>query len=420
MVGASFMCLAAAALAVAIWGWIRYKTPLNPLTNYSITQVCVFTLFSGYMAMQKNISAPYEPATIAKVNVVALLDLLAYALVFAPRWFPLVAVIGDGLRFLRLDRTAIAREFSPIVFTILLIGCLISFCILAVGGGGGLLWVTDTRVAYMYYRVGYGSFFALAQWFLLLALIYYLWGRRVRGSWECIVVGILFSCGAYFTGSKGSVLVIAIVVLMYYNFMVKPVSIRATLVVASLMIVGFIWMLLAQGFEGSVSESYGYFAAYVDTTARFLANVGDWGYQHGRVFLSDFWRYVPRTLFPGKPFEYGTVLIHQRLFPGAAAAGDTPGILMWAPIYWDFGLLGVILASVGMGILHRAVFDHFIGNRRTFVSFILMLQISPTPIFPFAPVPMVIVLCIGLSVITSIFSNQGSSIGQGLRQRGRW
>jgi len=89
-------------------------------------------------------------------------------------------------------------------------------------------------------------------------------------------------------------------------------------------------------------------------------------FRYGVASLSDLWFYVPRVLYPAKPFEYGLSLIYQILFPGMTELGHTPGILPWSLAYLDFGVLGVFVCGVFSGFLKRLSYDFFLRVRIPF------------------------------------------------------
>jgi hypothetical protein len=67
---------------------------------------------------------------------------------------------------------------------------------------------------------------------------------------------------------------------------------------------------------------------------------------YGRIFISDFWSLVPRSLYPNKPFAYGVVLINEYFFPGAAELTNTPAFGGPIAYFADFGIIGVILFTL--------------------------------------------------------------------------
>jgi hypothetical protein len=151
--------------------------------------------------------------------------------------------------------------------------------------------------------------------------------------------------------------------------------------------------------QGNPLEAFSsYFKEYFDTTAQFLWRFDEFGYRYGGAAVSDLWFYVPRGLFPDKPYEYGLTLIHQVLFPGMAETGNTPGILPWATAYLDFGVIGVFVSGILGGLWQRAAFEYFLKHRHSFFAFLLMMQFALFPPLPFATAGMTFILAIGFCI----------------------
>ncbi len=303
-------------------------------------------------------------------------------------------LFGGGVQLFGLGSETIATRFSRVKFALLIAGAVCSLAALAAAGGGGMLWITDTRTAYMLYRKGAGPFFALTQWFLVFALLYYLWARRPKGA-KLWIITFCFCAGAMLSGSKNNVLTIVVICVIYQHFLVRPVRTGTLIIITLLMLASVLGLLvITDGFSG-LAESMIYFKDYFDTTARFMSRFHDFGefhYLYGQGWLSSLWSLVPRGLYPGKPYEYGLTLIHAVLFPGAAEQGATPGLLPWTLSYLDFGVFGVLLDGLICGIWMRMAYEHFLRRRRSFFAFVFMVHFALWPIWVFVPVMLVFVL----------------------------
>ena len=71
----------------------------------------------------------------------------------------------------RINRFNNNLKFYGFVFFLL---GLVFFLILAIKGGGGSLWLTDSRVAYQFYRTGAGGFYVLSQILLYVSFMCFL------------------------------------------------------------------------------------------------------------------------------------------------------------------------------------------------------------------------------------------------------
>lgn len=390
----SFGLLGLAILAAAGYGTRRYGTPLNPLTIFSITQMGMFTLMSGVIAYTLLPIASYSEHDVIYTAEVSMVYLIGTTLPYLFRGNYLARLFGGGVQLLGLGSETIATRFSPVKFALLIAGAVCSLLLLAVAGGGGMLWITDTRTAYMLYRKGAGPFFALTQWFMVFSLLYYLWSRRPTGM-ELLAVILCFCAGTMLLGSKNNVLTMVVIGIAYQHFLVKPIRTAILIIIVLLMLVSVLGLLVVTGSYSSLAESIIYFKDYFDTTAWFMSRFHDFGefhYLYGQGWLSSLWAFVPRQLYPGKPFEYGITLIHAVLFPGAAETGGTPGILPWTLSYLDFGVFGVLLDGLIGSIWMRMAYEHFLRRRRSFFAFAFMVQFALWPIWIFAPVVVVFML----------------------------
>ena len=63
---------------------------------------------------------------------------------------------------------------------------------------------------------------------------------------------------------------------------------------------------------------------------------------NGQIFLTSFWSFIPRAIFPNKPFAYGNMLILEKFFPGMAETGHTPSFGLYLDKLIDFGWIGFV------------------------------------------------------------------------------
>ncbi|MBU4445799.1 hypothetical protein KJ656_12060 [bacterium] len=385
------------AFVMAAYGILRYRTPLNPLTIFMGYDIGLITLLSGVIAYTMLPIKTYTQEDMVKTAMISIVYLLGVSLPFFFSGSLTIKFFSFFMDFFRLRSTHIATVFSSSKFILLLFGVAGSFIALAVVGGGGLLWLTNSREAYITYRAGAGPFFALIQWFLTFAFIYYLWSNKPRGL-KLLFVSGLFGIAAYFMGSKNNIIILLFIGVVYYNFYVKRLSFINFFLLMPLLLMAVFGLLFVQGSYASLLEAPLYFQDYFDTTTQFISRFDEFGFQYGQGWLSSLWFYVPRSIYPNKPYEYGIVLIHQVLFPGAAALGNTPGILLWALDYLDFGVYGVFVAGFVKGLWQKMSYEYFLMNKDSFFAFVFMMQFSLLPILTFAPLVFVIALSIGFSI----------------------
>jgi hypothetical protein len=380
----SFEMLAMFTAAAALFGVWRYGTVINPLTAFAVYRIGVATILSGLVAVAISNGSTFTEASAEKTILLSATYLCGAwsAYIFGGRTAR--RTYGRGLQALGFARPSIARTFRWQLFLGFLGAGAVAFSLLAVVGGGGLLWITDPRQAYQFYRVGAGPFYAATQWSVTLALAYVLWSRRLQGwrmwAWIAAIAVLLLA-----TGSKGNVLTVLVVGIVYRHFYVAPVTLLGAIgfLFAAALLFGGLFLVFGNGAE--LIDVARYFQEYFATSATMIDRFGEIGFRHGGALLSGFWALVPRALFPAKPFVYGPTLVHDLLFPGAAAAGSTPGNLDWTVSYLDFGVVGVIVFAWLDATLQRAAFEYFLETRDQFVAFLLAMHLSIWTIWLFVP-----------------------------------
>jgi hypothetical protein len=129
----------------------------------------------------------------------------------------------------------------------------------------------------------------------------------------------------------------------------------------------FSLVTLLQGSYGDIFS----FISYFDMTSNTVdaISVAENNMQYGAVFSSSFWAYVPRAIFPEKPFEYGAILVNSIIYPGAAEDGYTPALLPWFQYYFDFGVMGVIIFGCIAGSINSTLYRAFLKKRESIFLF---------------------------------------------------
>ena len=406
----AFVLLSLETLAAALYGVHRYGTPLNPLTFDAIFETALTTLFAGLVSYTLLPLAPYTAADMVKTTAVSGLYLAAFTVPYFAHGARPARIFGAAMRLLKLDSERYAAIFNPIRFLTLIGAAAASFAGLIAFSGGGLIWITDTRTAYIHYRAGAGFFWLLTCWFLMTAFIYYLWGHRPNGI-SLLVTVLVFTIATYFTGSKQAILCVFITALAYYHFLVRRVPTWAMMGAGIAIVAGFFAMLFFQS-AMTPANFLSYFQNF-DITTQFLSRFNEYGYRFGSGTLSELWFYVPRALYPAKPLEYGALLIPAHLFPGAYEAGYAPGFLGWSLSYLDFGWVGVLAAGLLKGITQRAVFEYYLSHRRSFFGFIFMMQYCLWAVLAFATLPISVVWCVAMSVLLRLVLVSRSTVSAG-------
>jgi hypothetical protein len=143
---------------------------------------------------------------------------------------------------------------------------------------------------------------------------------------------------------------------------------------------------------------FSYFEHF-DVTTRFLARFDEYGYHWGSGWLSELWFYVPRALYPGKPLEYGALLVPAKLYPGAYEKGYAPGFLGWSLSYLDFGWFGVMMAGWLRGLFTRGVYEYFLAHRFNMFAFVFMMQFCLWWVLAFATFPITVLWSVAVAIL---------------------
>lgn len=394
------------SVSLGLWGSRRYNFIINPLMVFAVFDIGVLTLLS---VMVTSVLDDSQNAGLIKVLYLTLVYIFGFATVFLPREFQAPRQLFDAIVGF-VGKTESQDKFGSFNQLFMFVLSFALFVLLAISSGAGMLWVTNPRIAYQGYREGVGYLFLLLQWALLGTLVYFVMTKRPRLSGLVISVCI-YALAAYFTGSKNNILAGLIISGAYYNFFIKKLSGKQIIVSLIGMLASFCYLLISQGTYADIVSAISYFRDYTYTTAQFLMRFDEFKLQWGHGFISDFWFYVPRTLYPGKPFEYGVLLIHETLYPGAAELGHTPGVLPWTLSYLDFGAVGVFIAGVLTGFVRRGAYEAFLNNRTNSLAFLLMVQFSIISVFSgtlLTSLVVILFLCFFMRININILSPERS------------
>lgn len=261
-----------------------------------------------------------------------------------------------------------------IIFLFLFI---ISFIILALRGGGGIIWLTDSRVAYQAYRIGAGEYYAAAVTFLQLSYMVSVFADSSKKYvlLKLTIKTLIFVIISFFLGAKSVMIGFFVTAVLYYNYYIAKLK--------SVQILSFFlafWMFLSglQLIQGSALsfEDTILYADYFQNTSEFLRRFDEFTYQWGYANLSSFWVFIPRGLYPDKPYNYGNLMINEVLFPGAAEQAFSPAVMPWAVSYLDFGIVGVFLSGLIKGLTFKWTLNYFIKVNKGLLGFIIFLKLG--------------------------------------------
>ncbi|HLI62700.1 MAG TPA: hypothetical protein VKV05_04830 [Terriglobales bacterium] len=369
----------------------KYKTFFTPVTLFG-AYFFVSSVLSPWLFLElKLLLVP--KAAVNYTIVLSCLYFAAFAVAYLARLSPLRSPLEFLIRVSRPFAMENGRVVSALAIGLLIAEFLALYLTLAVASGAGWMWISDTREAYQLYRAGVGVWWSLAQATLMLAFLMSLfrWGT----TWPRVVLQALaFSSAAFFLGSKSFILAYPVIGAFYAHFVIRRIRVFTFTLCGALLLAGFVVLQLVQGTAETIADAIRYFD-YFAYSARFLDSFRHHAFFWGQITLSDLWWYVPRGLYPAKPFVYGQNSLLRFLFPGFEATvrrtGFTPGMLPWSMGYADFGVPGVIAAGVLAGWISKAVFERFLLRRDLlslalvvqlgFVNFIVLFSAAPFPLF---------------------------------------
>lgn len=242
-----------------------------------------------------------------------------------------------------LDKIKISSEKIKNISLLFLLLFFINFFIVS-RNFGIMNWIFNPRYGYQYFRTGVGSFYACALTCLSISLTL----RMVMTNKKIIFYFwmIVYFFLVYLLGSKGRII-------DFYIFIVGIGIYKKILKKKEILFLAFIiFLLLCYNLYTSyntlnlkkfinyfdyLKNSVMYYKAYFENKISLF---------YGKIFITGFWRYIPRTFVKSKPFVYGDILIIEFFYPGLAAKTHTPSFGSYEIMYFaDFGILGVILFS---------------------------------------------------------------------------
>ena len=390
--------IAVVTICVAAWRSNKlYQTYFTPWIMFLAVEVFVLHFLSIYSAnMLGLIDGGREFSLLINCSSIYI---IGYSLAFWVR-----SEKSDQIAFTILDAMPdVTSNFIAIFASLILFG--FGMFVLVYFGQAGLLWFSDPRLAYLSFRgaTGDGALYALAQWTLMTATAVCIFSNKIK-TWRIYIVLLVFVGIAYFLGSKQIMLNLFIFALFVFERTGRKISLTSLMVYFLILSSIFIALLLESDAGDDLSTAGYYFSEYaVNTMKIFSPHLGAM-FRPGEFFFSNIWAYLPRFLFPGKPYEYGQVLINSVLFPGAAEQGATPGLLYWSPYYLESGILGVFAFGFLRGFLEGSVFQALRRLPVQPLKILLAFSLSITPMFLFAPPLYQYVFVLMISAAIGVFN----------------
>jgi hypothetical protein len=240
------------------------------------------------------------------------------------------------------------------VAIIVLLSAIFFFSVLVVHSNG--IFLTNPRLGYQAFREGFGSIWVF--YITAVSVLFYIVAIKREINLKKI---FFFTILMYFTGSKKLILDVFIKSLLVYLWSGKKIK-KWQIVLAGFLLIVLMLKLFGQ-FGASQDflqrvKSYFDFMYYANKVFTDYAN-GTLEHTYGSISLSGFWSYVPRAIYPDKPFAYGSTTLVEMYMPGLAATGHTPSFGMFTAEFVDFGWFaplfsissGVIINTIALSII---------------------------------------------------------------------
>ena len=134
--------------------------------------------------------------------------------------------------------------------------------------------------------------------------------------------------------------------------------------VTGLMGLGLFCVLLEVQSNITISEYSDYYAQFIKFI-KYVQN-GSWTFARGRIlFDENFWKLIPRTLYPQKPYVYGQVEIANIFFSTESIkAGNTPSFSEFVIPYADWGIWGIVIYFFLNGLIRGILENAFRKNMK--------------------------------------------------------
>lgn len=414
-----FNLIVAVALLLSPLWWCRRLLNQDWLNPVSLMVICmlpvdIFRLFVGQLFSGGDLLAPANLMDSAYQFAVLMTNLqqaIGLAMiVFAAR---LRITRTMAYKIPRMGRYSLGdlRYLAKIFFLLYFA----AFLILAIRTGGVGSWLADIRGSYIEKRDGNGVFYAAAVSFLSIS--YFCEGVSSSRSLVFALRSLVYFGAIYVLGSKGFVLLFFIFGLVIIHRQ-GQVSIGRALMTA--MPIAFVLLLINFASQRETLDFAGvaeYFN-YYPNAAMYYADYfrGAIPLLDGKVFLTSFWEYVPRSLFPDKPYVYGILHVVEIYYPGGAESGNTPAFYGGVPQFADFGLLGVLLfalfnwtplvyfAGLRYALKDRAFLNQGPMSGRTIIVSLLLFAPAFGAFLPMGLITMLLLFLVGVSKFVQVIS----------------
>ncbi len=397
----------------------KYDYPLYSIPTFIILLTIPVLLLkrtgSAFVDLIK-IDNPYFQFSILMDNVQLLIILaqtiilIKYLNLFEKLFFKIFSV------FKIFNLKKITNSNSNYIFYLTFLFYALSFLILTNTNTNTISWILNPRNGYQFAREGAGVWYAFSIIFLgVNSTILFIY--RTNKVKKFIINVILYSYLWYLFGGKAYIISFFLLVLLsttiHFDYSVTRKIFKIGISIVFLLI---LFLFFNNGFNLSLTDSVDSIFSYFDHyyySSLFYEDVfkSNFNFFNGKIFITNFYKYIPRSIFHDKPYVYGSVLLNEIYLPGYAALGHTPEFAGQAPYYADFGLSGVVIYNIfDLNFLIKTFFFLLILKNTKNKEAIFNSYYFAPAIFSFAPAfsqfisfPFDILLLIFFSIFFSLF-----------------
>lgn len=218
---------------------------------------------------------------------------------------------------------------------------------------------------------GLGFFFIAVSSLLIFLILFFLHHRKYLYSILLIPLLVLF-------GQKTILLnlIIGILFIAEVEFKVKKRVILTIVILGVTGLMMFHYLTSIGAVASPFLYAINYFDYYDNLTylikSLYVDNTLDHFY--GEIFITDFFKVIPRFLWTGKPEIYSFLLIHEQLYPELLRRGHTPSF--FEPIAMplaDFGMMGVAVFAFLRGYISRIIYNAYKVNDKNYILLFIFL-----------------------------------------------
>ena len=214
----------------------------------------------------------------------------------------------------------------------------------------------------------FASFYELGKTFLLLGVIILIIAHKKLNLYIFIILFFII-----FSGSKFAIFNLLLFLLLFFEVYknLKPKKIFLYSIPILLLLIFYHFAQTVSAEENPFITALKYFDIYEKQS--FLAdelNRSDKDFYYGKIFLTSYYKFIPRFLWETKPYAYGFAILNWDLFPEYAAANYMPSFGLGS-LYADFGFFGVFFFGILSGFFRKYCYQIFLKSNKNSISTLL-------------------------------------------------